>query len=220
MKAMGQRELWLVAPATFPHEDATARAAGADDVLAGARVVASLGDAVADCGLVYGTSARLRTQYYWPVASPREAAPRLLDAAARGGAALVFGTERTGLSNADLELCHGLIHVPTDPDFGSLNLAQAVQILAYELRAAAGARAPPARRAAPLAPVAELERLRTHVDEVLTEIDFTDRNGGPHLLRRLSRIFGRAALDQHEVNILRGILTAVQARRRRAGESS
>ena len=220
MKAMGQTDLWLVAPAAFPHAEATTRAAGADDLLARAHVVATLEEAVADCGLVYGTSARLRTQYYWPVVSPREAAPRLIDAAARGASALVFGTERTGLTNAEFELCHGLVHVPTDPAFGSLNLAQAVQILAYELRVADGAAPPSARRLAPLAPVAELERLKRHLDEVLTEIDFTDRNGGPHLMRRLSRIFGRAALDQQEVNILRGILASVQARRRRAGGSS
>ena len=220
LKAMGQRELWLVAPAAFPHALASERAAGADDLLAAAKVVATLAEAVADCGLVYGTSARLRTEYYWPVASPREAAPRILDAAAQGEAALVFGSERTGLSNADLELCHGLIHIPTDPEFGSLNLAQAVQVLAYELRTASGGAPRPARRLAPLAPVAELERLKNHLDEVLTEIDFTDRTGGPHLLRRLSRIFGRAALDQHEVNMLRGILAAMQARRRRAGGSS
>jgi tRNA (cytidine32/uridine32-2'-O)-methyltransferase len=217
MKTMGQGDLWLVAPAAFPNAEATALASGADDLLARARVVATLGEAVTDCGLVLGTSARLRTQYYWPVSTPREAAPRLLAAGAAGAAAIVFGTERTGLSNADFDLCHGLVHIPSNPAYESLNLAQAVQILAYELRCAAGAAAPQPRRAAPLAPVAELERLRAHAGEVLTAIDFTDRRGGPHLLRRLARIFGRAGLDQHEVNILRGILTAVQARRRRAG---
>ncbi len=220
MKAMGQRELWLVAPAVFPHALASERAVGANDLLAAATVVATLAEAVADCGLVYGTSARPRSRYYWPVASPREAAPRIVAAAAQGQAALVFGSERSGLSNADLELCHGLVHIPTDPEFGSLNLAQAVQVLAYELRTASGPSPRPARRLVPLAPVAELERLRSHLDEVLTEIDFTDRTGGPHLLRRVSRIFGRAELDQDEVGMLRGILVAMQARRRRAGGRS
>ncbi len=217
MKTMGQAGLWLVAPESFPDAEATARASGADDVLLRARVVATLAEAVADCGLVLGTSARLRSQYYWPVLTPREAAPRLAAAGAAGDAAIVFGTERTGLSNADFDLCNGLVHIPSNPEYESLNLAQAVQILAYELRCAAGAPAPEPRRTAPLAPVAELERLRAHAGEVLAAIDFTDRRGGPHLLRRLARIFGRAALDQEEVNILRGILTAVQARRRRAG---
>lgn len=219
LKTMGQGELWLVAPAAFPNAEATALASGADDLLARARVVPTLAEAVADCGLVLGSSARLRTQYYWPVVTPREAAPRLLAAGAAGAAAIVFGTERTGLSNADFDLCHGLVHIPSNPAYESLNLAQAVQILAYELRCATGAEAPRPRRAAPLATVEELERLRTHAGEVLAEIDFTDRRGGPHLLRRLARIFGRAGLDQHEVNILRGILTAVQARRRRAGSA-
>jgi tRNA (cytidine32/uridine32-2'-O)-methyltransferase len=217
MKTMGQGELWLVAPAAFPHAAATALASGADDLLTRARVVASLAAAVADCGLVLGTSARLRTQYYWPALTPREAAPRLQAAGAAGEAAIVFGPERTGLSNEHFDLCHGLVNIPANPQYESLNLAQAVQILAYELRLATRPAAPRPRRTAPLAPVAELERLRAHAGEVLAQIDFRDRRGGPHLLRRLARIFGRAALDQHEVNILRGILSAVQARRRRAG---
>jgi len=220
MKTMGQEELWLVRPESFPNAAATALASGADDLLMRARVVATLAEAVADCGLVLGTSARLRTQYYWPVETPRAAAPRLQAAAAAGAAAVVFGPERTGLSNAELDLCHGLVHIPANPDYESLNLAQAVQIIAYELRVAAPPPAPRVRRSAPLAPAIELERLRAHAAEVLKDIDFTDRRGGPHLLRRLARIFGRAGLDQHEVNILRGILTAVQARRRRAGSGT
>jgi TrmH family RNA methyltransferase len=218
MKNMGLAELVLVRPAQFPHADATALASGADDLLANARVVDTVGAAIADCGLAYGTSARTRAKYHWPGHAPREAAPKLLAAAREGAAAVVFGTERIGLTNEELELCHGLIHIPTDPAFDSLNLAQAVQVIAYELRVAQDL--PPLRpeRDAPLAPVAELERLYAHLDEVLREVDFTDRNGGPHLLRRLARIFGRAELDVLEVNILRGVLAAVQAKRRRAGE--
>jgi tRNA (cytidine32/uridine32-2'-O)-methyltransferase len=220
LKTMGLEELWLVAPAAFPHAEATARAAGADDLLARARVVGTLAAAVADCGLVLATSARARTAYYWPALTPREAAPRLRDAAAAGAAALVFGTERTGLTNEDLEQCSGVVHIPANPAFGSLNLAHAVQLLAYELRCASDL--PPARstRNVPLAPAAELERLKAHLDAVLREVGFTERHGGAHLRKRLARIVGRAELDQHEVNILRGILTAVQARRRRAGSGS
>ena len=220
MYTMGLEELWLVAPESFPHAEATARAAGADALLARARVVASLKEAIADCGLVYATSARPRTAYYWPELSPREAAPKLLAAAGSGHAAVVFGTERTGLSNEELEQCAALVRIPANPAFGSLNLAQAVQVLAYEIRCAGAEAEPRAPRAVPLAPATELERLNAHLAEVLAEVDFTDRNGGPHLGRRLARIFGRAELDQHEVNILRGLLAAVQARRRRAGSSS
>ncbi len=217
LHTMGFDELWLVSPAAFPHAEATARASGADGLLLRARVVGSLREAVADCGLVYATSARPRTAYYWPELTPREAAPRVLAAAADGTAAVVFGTERTGLSNEDLELCGGLVRIPANPAFESLNLAQAVQVLAYELRCAAGVPPAPPAREVPLAPAAELERLNAHLAEVLVEVGFTDRLGGPHLSRRLARIFGRAELDQHEVNILRGFLAAVQARRRRAG---
>jgi len=220
MKAMGLDELWLVAPETFPHAEATALASGADDLLARAHVVATLGEAVADCALVYGTSARGRAAYYWPGLTPREAAPRLVAAAAAAPVAVVFGTERTGLTNEDLERCGALIHIPADPGFSSLNLAQAVQVLAYELRCARDLPPVAGERLAPLAPVAELDRLQAHVEQVLVDIDFTDRNGGPHLSRRLARIFGRAELDQQEVNILRGFLTAVQSKRRRAGSAS
>ena len=192
-------------------------ASGADDVLARARVVATLAEAVADCNLVCGTSARLRTGYYWPGFTPREAAPKVLAAAEEGAAAIVFGTERTGLTNSDFERCNFLVHIPANPAYESLNLGQAVQILAYELRCATDAAVPRPRRFVPLAPAAELDRLNAHLDEVLTAVDFTDRAGGPHLLRRFARIFGRAELDQQEVNILRGILAAVQSRRRRAG---
>jgi TrmH family RNA methyltransferase len=219
MKNMGLDELVLVRPAQFPHAEATALASGADDLLARARVVDTVAAAIAGCTLVYGTSARTRSQYHWPGHTPREAAPKLLAAAAEGCAAVLFGTERTGLTNDELESCHALIHVPTNPGYESLNLSQAVQVIAYELRVAQ--HLPPLRpaRDVPLATVEELERLYAHFDVVLREVDFTDRAGGPHLLRRLKRIFGRAELDQQEVNILRGILTAMQQKRRRAGEA-
>lgn len=219
MKAMGQSELWLVAPLSFPHPDATARAAGADDVLAAARVVPTLAEAVADCGLVLGTSARPRSEYYWPSLAPREALPGIADAARDGHVALLFGTERVGLTNQELALCQALIHIPVQPGFESLNVAQAVQILAYEIHCAAGTPLPVARRRSPLAPAAELERLLGHLAEVLADVGFQDRRGGAHLLRRFRQLAGRAGLDQDEVRMLRGFLAAVQTRRRRAGSA-
>jgi TrmH family RNA methyltransferase len=216
MKNMDLDELVLVRPAAFPHAEATSMASGADDLLQRARVAATLAEAIADCGLIYGTSARTRSRYYWPGLTPRLAAPRLLATGAGGHAAVVFGPERTGLSNEELEQCHALIQIPASAAYDSLNLAQAVQVVAYEIHCARGLPPPPERDAPPAA-ADELERLYEHLDAVLREIDFTDRGGGPHLLRRLRRIFGRAELDQQEVNILRGILAAVQSRRRRAG---
>jgi TrmH family RNA methyltransferase len=220
MKTMGHDELWLVAPQSFPHAEALAMASGAADVLARARVVSTLGEAVADCGLVVGTSARLRTRYHWPVSSAREIAPRLLDAAQTGPVAVVFGTERTGLTNEEFERCHALVNIPANPEYESLNLAQAVQILAYELRMASTAERPAAKRLVPLATLDELDLLNAHFDRALTQVGFTDRAGGPHLVKRLARIFNRAELDQHETNILRGFLAAVEARCRGAEDDS
>jgi TrmH family RNA methyltransferase len=219
MKTMGLDDLWLVAPERYPHAEATALASGASDVLQRARVVATLDEAVCDCALVLGTSARLRTGLYWPGFTPREAAPKLLEAAGEGIAAVVFGTERTGLTNAEFERCNALIHIPANPAYESLNLGQAVQIVAYELRCATELSVPRPRRLVPLAPAAELDLLTAHLDEVLAAVEFTDRAGGPHLLKRFARIFGRAELDQHEVNMLRGLLAAVLAKRRAAGSA-
>jgi TrmH family RNA methyltransferase len=217
MKTMGLEQLVLVRPVQYPHAEATSLASGADDLLVRARVVQTVSEAVADCGLVLGTTCRPRARYRWPALTPRAAAARAVAELAATSVAVLFGPERTGLSNDELALCHALVHIPANPDYDSLNLAQAVQVLAYEFHLARGNPAVPRMREAEPAPVAELERLYAHIDEVLREVDFTDRRGGPHLLKRLERIFARAELDRTEVNILRGLLTAVQAKRRRAG---
>ena len=175
MCTMGFEELWLVAPESFPHPEATALAAGALPVLERARVVPTLREAVADCGLVLATSARARGEYYWPACPPREAAPRLLAAGEEGVAALVFGPERTGLTNEDLALCSGLVRIPSDPAYESLNLAQAVQVLAYELRCARGQPAPLPPRPVALATVAELTKLTAHLGEVGAHLRHVDR---------------------------------------------
>ena len=135
MKAMGLDRLCLVAPRRFPSAEATARAAGADDVLHAARLVESLDDALADCGLVLGTTARSR-RIEWPVLDAREGARRAVAQAARTPVAVVFGRESAGLTNAELDRCHALIRIPAATGFSSLNVAAAVQILAYEMRVA------------------------------------------------------------------------------------
>lgn len=211
MKTMALGELWLVRPAAFPHAEASALASGADDVLGQARVVGSLAEAIADCGLVMGATARPRSQYFWPSLDVRAAAARLWAEAPGGPVAVVFGTERTGLTNADLELCNALLHIPANPDYESLNLAQAVQVVAWELHAAVAVPRAPVSRESPLATAADLQRLYEHLDAVLQAVDFTDRRGGDHLMRRFKRLFARAEIDEVEMNVLRGLLAAVQA---------
>ena len=216
MKNMALQHLVLVNPKQFPHAEATARASGADDVLAAARVVGSLAAALEGCGYVAATTSRERDQYF-RVLDVRVAAARLVAESRRAPAAVVFGAERTGLTNEDLESAHALIRIPASPDYLSLNLAMAVQLVAYELFRAAAEPAP-APAGPPLASAAELTRLYEHLAAVLVEIDFRDRTeSGTHLMARIRRFLQRAELDQNEVNILRGILTAVQSRRRPAG---
>lgn len=222
MKTMGLSELVLVAPRRFPDEKATARASGADDLLAAARVCTTLEEALVGCRLVIGTSARLRS-VAWPQLAPREAAARLLDDARHGPVALLFGTEKSGLSNEELDRCQMLVNIPANAKYSSLNLAMAVQLLAYELRQAwlAGlATAPPAREV-PLARAEDLERFYEHLQAVLVASGFLDPTQPRQLMRRLRRLYARAQPDEQELNILRGILSAVDpageaARRRRS----
>jgi TrmH family RNA methyltransferase len=218
MKTMGLTDLALVAPQRFPAAEATTMAAAAGDVLDRARVYSAVREAVADCGLVIGTTARAR-YLPWRVLEPREAAPEIVQAARGRDVAILFGAERTGLSNDDIEQCQRLMTIPTDDAYPSLNLAMAVQIVAYELKLASGAPADALpRRGVPLASAREMEEFYAQLAEVLEEIDFRDRTGGGQLMARLRRFFNRAAADQNEVHILRGIMTAMQGRRRRAGE--
>lgn len=218
MKNMGLHELHLVRPQFFPNADATARASGANDVLEAAQVHEDFADAIADCGLVVGTSARQR-HLPFDLVEPRECAARIVQAGQAGGAAVVFGSERIGLTNEELAHCNLLATIPADSRYSSLNLAMAVQVFAYELWLAGRPGAPAiAPLDVPLASAAEMARLYEHFEQVLEYIDFQDRTGGGHLMARIRRLFNRAVLDQNEVNILRGVLTAVQARRRPAGQ--
>jgi TrmH family RNA methyltransferase len=219
MKNMGLEDLALVRPHSFPHADATARASAAADLLERARVFDSLDGAIADCGLVIGSTARERVQHF-EILDARAAAAHVVAVAQTRPAAIVFGSERIGLTNDDLSRCHSLLRIPASATYPSLNLGMAVQIVCYELLLAAGGAAALGERPVAFASAQELQRFYWHLGEVLDEIGFTDRTeSGVHLMNRLRRLFNRAQLDENEVNILRGILTAVQGRRRRAGSS-
>ncbi len=213
MKNMGVSDLALVEPKCFPHEDATARASGAVDILENATVVDSLEEAIEDCVYVAGASARSRS-INWPSMDARDCAARLIQESQQGTVAAIFGPEQSGLSNEHLDHCHTLLTIPTDPGFSSLNLAMAVQVLTYELRVARIAAKPPEYEPdAPLATSDELEHFYAHLEQVLTDAHFLDPENPRRLMRRLRRLFIRAMPDQNELNILRGILAAVDRRK-------
>lgn len=210
MKAMGLSDLVLVTPQAFPHADATARAAGADDVLASARCFDALAPAVADCQLVIGASARSR-RLNWRGLNPREAAHQAY--AVKGKTAILFGRERSGLRNDELDLCHRHLLIPANAEYASLNLAAAVQVVCYEMRMA-GLTSEPVQPSADLAQTQVVEAFYEHLQDVLIASGFLDPNKPKLLLRRLRRLFNRAQLETTEVNILRGILTALDPRKR------
>ena len=208
MKNMGLTDLVLVGPKYFPHDDATARASGAEDLLESATVVSDLDEALADCVYAAGASARSRA-IEWPCLEPRECAGKLVQASAGGTAAVVFGPEKSGLSNSDLDRCQVLLTIPTNPEFSSLNIAMAVQVVAYELMLARHDSPPSAEPEIPAATGEEMEHFFAHLENVLTETGFLDPENPRTLMRRLRRLFIKAQPDQNEVNILRGILTSV-----------
>ena len=225
LKTMGLARLVLVAPQRFPHADAQALAAGADDVLAASSRVETLAEAVADCHLVLGCTARSRRVPLEEL-PPRAAAARARDAALAGGeVALVFGRERTGLENDELQLCHAAVHIPANPDYSSLNLAAAVQVLAYELRLALLEQDAPASAGGhgqaghpdPPASHAQMEGLFEQLAQTLDDIDFHKGRAPDSAMRKLRRLFLRGGLDEREVRLLRGILADAQRMARLAG---
>lgn len=221
MKTMGLSRLHLVRPRLFPHDEATALAAGAADLLDSARVEPNLDAAIGDCHFVLGASAR-RRGVALPELSPREAAAQLLAAAGSGPVALLFGTERTGLSNDELQRCHACVRIPADPGYSSLNLSQAVQVLSYEVRLAAlaaGAVAADPPQPVPERPATstELEGFFVHLDEALRAIDFHKGKDGTTINRRLRRLFLRAALSEREIAILHGVLADAERMAQLAG---
>jgi len=212
MKNMGLTELSLVDPQLFPSAEATARASGADDLLAAARCAATLEQALEGCSLVIGASARNRTLPL-PTLDPRECAALVEQQPADSHTAIVFGRERTGLTNDELDRCHYLVQIPTNPDYPSLNLAAAVQVVAYELRMAAGLSLSRPENKHRYATAEEMELFYRHLEETLIAIDFLDADNPRQLMRRLRRLFARARPNENEVNILRGVLTAIGQRR-------
>lgn len=211
MKNMGFSRLYLVAPAAFPDREASYRAVQATDVLESAIVTATLEEAVGDCSLVVGTSARER-RIPLPQLGPRELGALCLVERVADEVALVFGREDAGLTNDELRLCHRHVHVPTSAGYSSLNLAAAVQLLCYELRMTAlelGGRPAVSGWDEPLATIEGMERFYEHLERTLTGIGFLDPAAPRQLMPRLRRMFNRVQLDQMELNILRGMLTEI-----------
>jgi len=211
LKTMGFSELVLVnprVPDAAAHEEAIAFASGAQDILAAARVVGSIEEALADCNFAAAISARLR-EFSPPIVTPRALAESLA-AQPQLRAALIFGNERFGLPNQLVEKCNVLINIPANPDYSSLNLAQAVQVLSYECRQAAlqpqaDAAAQPVGFRGEAAGVQDIEGMFTHLELALTDIGFLDPDNPKKLMPRLKRLFARTQLESEEVNILRGI---------------
>lgn len=213
MKNMGLTDLVLVDPKDYPSDEAVWRASNAKDVLDGARVVSTLDEAIADCGLVIGTSARER-RIPWPLLTPRECGDRAWGEASQHPVAIVFGREDRGLTNEELHKCHFHVHIPSNPEYSSLNLATAVQVLCYEMRVS-GLTAqqegeplhfddwdmPPAKSEA-------LESYFTHLQSTLETLGFLEPGNPRQTMTRLRRLFNRIRMDDMELSILRGILTA------------
>ncbi len=218
MKTMGLTQLVLVCPKTYPHDapavaEAVARSAGADDLLRAARICTSLDEALAGCVHVVALSARVRNLGPLPQ-SARQAAPEIVAQSAQGEVALLFGNETAGLANDEVQRCQRAVFIPANPGYTSLNLAAAVQLLCYELRMAAFAEAPPVVTktvpfASPPATHDDVERFYDHLERVMVDTGFHDPARPKRLMPKLRRLFGRAELERDEINILRGILDAV-----------
>ncbi|HDN25956.1 MAG TPA: RNA methyltransferase [Thioploca sp.] len=213
MKTMGLSQLRLVQPKHFPSAEATARATGADDVLVNAQVFDTFEESLKDCHLIVGTSTRQRT-IAWPVLTPKACAEKASECAGR--VAIVFGREQYGLTNQELELCNYLVQIPTNPTFSSLNVAAAVQILAYELRISNEAlKLENVNSSLPAPASAEaIAQFYQHLEQTLIDIEVLDPQNPRQLMRHLHRLFNRVQLFDSEVSLLRGILTAAQARRK------
>jgi len=210
MKTMGLSSLYLVNPKYFPDAEATARASGADDLLANAVVCDDLDTALGGCQLVIGASARDR-RIPCPVLNPASCAAQAVNESRRGQVAILFGCEQSGLSNTEIDRCQSLVMIPTNPDYSSLNLAAAVQIISYELQVAChvttGSCDDDEHNPAS---AEELARYYEHLERVLVKLEFLDPQNPRKLMRRIRRLYNRARPDENEINILRGILSATE----------
>ncbi|MBT5293778.1 MAG: RNA methyltransferase [Cellvibrionales bacterium] len=223
MKTMAVNQLVLVSPRNYPDPRAVWRAAGARDLLESAIIVETLDDALADCDLIVGTSARDR-RIPWPLVDAHECAKKIYEEPQSSKIAILFGREDRGLKNEELNRCHLHVHVPTSDAYSSLNLAMAVQILSYELRMRSlqvdDSQPNPVVDTTdqwdePFASGADVERFHEHLAQTLVDIDFFDPDQPKQLLTRLRRLFVRVRLDRMEINILRGILSTVQEKVKR-----
>ncbi len=216
MKNMKMNNLWLVSPKIFPSADATSRASGADDVLAKATVCRSLREAIADCQLVLGASARCRT-ISWPEMTPRQCAEKVMINEPDQKVAIIFGRENSGLKNHELDLCHFLLRIPCNREYSSLNIAAAVQVVCYELFVASDMQETVAngdKGECPLATAMQMESFYAHLYQTLTDIGFMHPDKSKSIMRRLRRIYNRIQLDTKELDILRGILRMSQNHQR------
>ena len=211
MKTMGFTDLALVAPRHFPDPDATAMAAGATDVLASARVFDSLEAALAECTLAAGFRARGRELSHPPLAL-RDAAPGLASAATSGTLALVFGNETSGLSNAELALCQRFVSIPSNPAYGSLNLAAAVQVACYELATVSSSHGLPQGGEGTPATGEDIAGLFARLESMAAASGYLDPARPGRFIERMRRLFARSGLEREEVKLIRGLLAAFEER--------
>lgn len=218
MKTMGLTNLWLVNPLVKPDSQAIALAAGASDVIGNAQIVDTLDEALSGCSLVVGTSARSRT-LPWPMLDPRECGLKSISEAEHAPVALVFGRERVGLTNDELQKCHYHVAIAANPEYSSLNLAMAVQVISYEVRMAwlakQEAAEPTAEPEAPYPLVDDLERFYGHLEQILLNTGFIRENHPGQVMNRLRRLFTRARPESQELNILRGMLASIEQKKQR-----
>ena len=214
MKNMGLAELCLVDPREYPAPRAVWRSAGARDILQNATVVGTVDEAIANCSLVVGTSARER-RIPWPLLNPRDCGERVWQEAENHRVAILFGREDRGLTNDELQKCNYHVHIPSNPEYSSLNLATAVQVLAYEVRMASladenGELPELSEWDQPISSSKDLENFHTHLAHTMADLNFYDPENPKQLLTRMRRLFNRVRMDEMEVSILRGLLSAVQ----------
>ena len=211
MKNMGLSQLWLVNPVDFPSEQASAMAANAEDILASAHVVSSLTEAINDCGMVVGTSARERT-FNLPSLLPTQCASQMIQESSNYPVALVFGRERMGLHNDEIQQCHYQVNIPANPEYPVLNIAQAIQILSYEVFQQSTT-ANTVEQWPDVYPLhKEMEYFYQHLQQVLTELQvLRDKHPG-NTMERFRRLFRRARLEKREISLLRGVLRNIQSR--------